>query len=80
MIGGCGPCPFFSYTLAFALQLRKSTENLRQGTVLKPAPISLYTAKSSQGHVSKTHPNTTLPPTSSSHDLPLPSGVQTKHV
>jgi predicted nucleotide-binding protein (sugar kinase/HSP70/actin superfamily) len=24
MIGGCGPCPFYSYTLAFALQLRKS--------------------------------------------------------
>jgi hypothetical protein len=32
MIGGCGPCPFFSYTLAFTLQLRKSTENLSQGS------------------------------------------------
>ena len=31
--GGCGPCPdFASYTLAFALQLRKTTENLSQGT------------------------------------------------
>jgi len=30
--GGCGPCPdFASYTLAFALQLRKITENLSQG-------------------------------------------------
>jgi hypothetical protein len=28
----CGPCPFFaSFTLAFALQLGKSTENLSQG-------------------------------------------------
>ena len=32
MVGECGPCPdFLSYTLAFALQLRKITENLRQG-------------------------------------------------
>ena len=31
--GECGPCPdFASYTLAFALQLRKITENLSQGT------------------------------------------------
>jgi hypothetical protein len=30
--GGCGPCPdFASYTLAFALQLRKIKENLSQG-------------------------------------------------
>jgi hypothetical protein len=30
--GECGPCPdFASYTLAFALQLRKITENLSQG-------------------------------------------------
>jgi hypothetical protein len=29
--GECGPCPdFASYTLAFALQLRKITENLIQ--------------------------------------------------
>jgi hypothetical protein len=28
MIGGGGPYSFFNYTLAFALQLRKSTENL----------------------------------------------------
>ena len=29
--GDCGPCPdFASYTLAFALQLRKITENLSQ--------------------------------------------------
>jgi hypothetical protein len=34
MIRGCGPCPFFSYTLTFALQLRKSTENLSQGSRL----------------------------------------------
>jgi hypothetical protein len=34
MIGGCWPCPVFSYTLAFALQLRKSTENLSQGSRL----------------------------------------------
>jgi hypothetical protein len=31
---GGGPCPFFNYTLAFALQLRKSTENLSQGSRL----------------------------------------------
>jgi hypothetical protein len=30
MIGGGGPCPFLNSTLAFALQLRKSMENLRQ--------------------------------------------------
>jgi hypothetical protein len=30
MIGGGGPCPFFNYTLAFALQLRKSTGNLSE--------------------------------------------------
>ena len=31
-VGECGPCPnFVSYTLAFALQLRKITENLSQG-------------------------------------------------
>jgi hypothetical protein len=30
MIGEGGPCPFPSYTLAFALQLRKSVENLSQ--------------------------------------------------
>jgi len=30
---GCGSCPdFASYTLALALQLRKSTENLSQGS------------------------------------------------
>jgi len=30
--GECGPCPYFaSNTLAFALQLRKITENLSQG-------------------------------------------------
>jgi len=30
--GECGPCPdFASYTLAFALQLRKIMENLSQG-------------------------------------------------
>jgi hypothetical protein len=34
MIGGCGPCPFFNYTLALALQLSKSTENLSQGSWL----------------------------------------------
>jgi len=29
----CGPCPdFASYTMAFALQLRKVTENLSQGS------------------------------------------------
>jgi hypothetical protein len=27
MIGGDGPCPFFSYTLEFVLQLKKNTEN-----------------------------------------------------
>jgi hypothetical protein len=32
MIGEGAPCPFFTYTLAFALQLRKSTENLSQGS------------------------------------------------
>jgi hypothetical protein len=26
-----GPCPFFSYNLAFALQLRKNMENYSQG-------------------------------------------------
>ena len=31
-LGECGPChDFLSYTLAFALQLRKITENLSQG-------------------------------------------------
>jgi len=31
--GECGPCPdFASYTLAFALQLRKITKNLSQGS------------------------------------------------
>jgi hypothetical protein len=31
--GECGPCPDFAYyTLAFALQLRKITENLSQGS------------------------------------------------
>jgi len=31
--GECGPCPdFASFTLAFALQLRKITENLSQGS------------------------------------------------
>jgi hypothetical protein len=30
MIGEGGPCSFFSYTLVFALQLRKSTEYLIQ--------------------------------------------------
>jgi hypothetical protein len=34
MIGQGGPCPFFNYTLAFALQLRKSTGNLSQGSRL----------------------------------------------
>jgi hypothetical protein len=34
MIGGGWPCPFFSYTLAFTLQLRKSTHNLSQGSQL----------------------------------------------
>jgi hypothetical protein len=34
MIEGGGPCPFFSYTLAFALQLTKSTLNSIQSTVL----------------------------------------------
>jgi hypothetical protein len=29
---GGGPCPFFSYTLAFAMQLRRSKENLIQGS------------------------------------------------
>jgi len=30
----CGPCPYFtSYTLAFALQLMKITENLSQGNL-----------------------------------------------
>ena len=36
--GECGPCPVFaSYTLAFALQLRKSTENLSQSSRKLPA-------------------------------------------
>jgi hypothetical protein len=31
-VGECGPChDFVSYTLAFALQMRKITENLSQG-------------------------------------------------
>jgi hypothetical protein len=34
MIGGSGPCAFFRYTLAFALQLRKSVEKLSQGSRL----------------------------------------------
>jgi hypothetical protein len=34
MMGGGWPCPFFSYTLAFTLQLRKSTHNLSQGSQL----------------------------------------------
>jgi hypothetical protein len=34
MIGGGIPCLFFNYTLAFALQLRKSTGNLSQGSRL----------------------------------------------
>jgi hypothetical protein len=29
-LGDAGRAPFFSYALAFALQLRKSTENLSQ--------------------------------------------------
>jgi hypothetical protein len=33
-MGECGPCPdLASYTLAFALQLRKITENLSQGNL-----------------------------------------------
>jgi hypothetical protein len=32
-LGDAGRAPFFSYTLAFALQLRKSTENLSQGSL-----------------------------------------------
>jgi len=32
-LGECGPCPVLaSYTLAFALQLRKKTKNLSQGS------------------------------------------------
>jgi len=32
--GECRPCPdYASYTLAFALQLRKTMENLSQGTL-----------------------------------------------
>jgi len=32
-LGECGPCPVLaSYTLTFALQLRKNTENLSQGS------------------------------------------------
>jgi hypothetical protein len=34
MTGGGGPCPFYNYTLAFALQPRKSTENLSQDSRL----------------------------------------------
>jgi hypothetical protein len=34
MIGVGGPCPFFNYTLAFALQLKKNMENLSQGSRL----------------------------------------------
>jgi hypothetical protein len=34
MIGGGRPCPFLNYTLEFSLQLRKSTENLSQGSQL----------------------------------------------
>jgi hypothetical protein len=34
MIGRGGPCPFPNYTLEFALQLRKSMENLSQGVRL----------------------------------------------
>jgi hypothetical protein len=32
MIGEGRLCPFFNYTLAFALQLSKSTESLSQGS------------------------------------------------
>jgi hypothetical protein len=34
MIGVGEPCSIFNFTLAFALQLRKSTENLSQGSLL----------------------------------------------
>jgi hypothetical protein len=42
MIVGGGPCPFFSYILAFALQLRKSTENLSQGSPLVRHESAVY--------------------------------------
>jgi hypothetical protein len=36
--------PLFSYTLAFALQLRKSTENLSQGSLTGiTASLQIYT-------------------------------------
>jgi hypothetical protein len=34
MIGGCEPFPFFNYTIAFALQLRRIMETLSQGSRL----------------------------------------------
>ena len=41
---GCGPCPDYpSYTLEFALQLRKITENISQG-MRKPLGLSASTA------------------------------------
>jgi hypothetical protein len=46
-IGGGGPCHFINYTLAFALQLRKRTENLSQGSVWRTSPCLIYACPSS---------------------------------
>jgi len=32
VMGGCGPCPIFKYTLEFSLRLKKTKENLSHGS------------------------------------------------
>jgi len=48
----CGPCPFFaSYTLAFALQLRKSMENLSQGS--RRVPVGMMETEYTEQNIHK---------------------------
>jgi hypothetical protein len=70
MIGEGGPCPFLSYTLAFALQLRKSAENLSQGniivTILTELYIYIYIHTRARAHT-HTHTDTHPPYLSHTH-------------
>jgi hypothetical protein len=42
MNGGCGPCPFFSYTLAFAVQLRKARKTSVRVVLTRISPGFLH--------------------------------------